>query len=186
MSTSWLRWAFAAAMIGVALFHVIRMIAPRARQRPDSMDAEITHAAMGVVMTVMLLGVLAPAEGRRLAVLFAIPLVWFVWRGLHSYVMDGPQAVGTPTRHVVGCAAMVYMLVAVSGPRAASSMPGMSMASTSPSSPVAAGALLVATVGVALWTVARPRAVGLPAQPALAAGCQLAMNAATVYMLLAL
>jgi hypothetical protein len=82
---------------------------------------------------------------------------------------------------------MVYMLVAGSGAAtAASPMPGMSMASTSLSSPIVTGTLLVATLAVALWTAARPRAVGLPATPALAAGCQLAMNAATAYMLVAM
>jgi hypothetical protein len=187
MSTSWLRWAFAAAMIGVAIFHITRLLASRARHGPDRADAELTHVAMGVVMTAMLLGVLAPIESRRLAMLFALPLVWFVWRGVHSYVLDGPRAVGAPTRHVVGCAAMVYMLVAVSGASTAvSTMPGMSMASTSHSLPIVPGTLLLATLAVAVSTVVRPRTVGLPATPALAAGCQLAMNAATVYMLMAM
>lgn len=181
MSMSWLRWVFAAAMLGVAVFHLVRLVSSRRRHRPD---AEFTHAAMAVVMTVMLVGVLAPANGRLLALCFAAPLGWFVWRGLHSFVMDGVRTVGAPVRLVVGCAAMVYMLVALAA--ASTSMPGMAMPSASLLSPVIAGALLVATLGVAAWTVTRPVAVGLPSRPALAAGCQLAMNAATVYMLVAM
>jgi uncharacterized protein DUF5134 len=184
MSASWLRWLFAAAMIGVALFHVVRLAASRDRHRPDGVDVELTHAAMGVVMTVMLIGVLAPSDSRRLALVFLAPLLWFVWRGLHSFVMHGARAVGPPVRHVVGCAAMVYMLVVLS--TAGPAMPGMSMAAPSSASPLVAGSLLIATVAVAGWTLARPRVVGLPAAPALAAGCQLAMNAATVYMLVAM
>jgi hypothetical protein len=187
MSTSWLRWTFAAATIAVALFHVTRLVVSGAWGRRHGVDADLTHAAMGAVMAVMLLGGLGPSESRRLAVLFGIPLVWFAWRSMHAYVMDGPRSVGTPARHVVGCAAMVYMLLAVSSTTlAASSMPGMSMASPSLSAPIATTTLLVATIGVALWTMARPRAVGVPETPALAAGCQLAMSAATAYMLMAI
>jgi hypothetical protein len=179
MSTSWLRWLCAAAMIGVVLFHVVRLVSARARGvRPD---AELAHAAMGAVMAVMLVGVLGPSDGRLLAVGFAASLVWFVWRGLHSFVMDGARAVGAPVRLVVGCAAMVYMLVVLS--LAGPSMPGMTMPVGSPALVVT---LLVATLGVAAWTLIRPVALGLPRSPALAAGCQLAMNAATVYMLVAL
>ncbi len=176
MSTDWLRWLIAAAMAGVVLFHVVRL-----RSRSHRRDADLTHAAMGVVMSVMLIGVLAPSDSRRLALAFAAPLLWFVWRGMYGYVMDGVRALGPPIRLVVGCAAMVYMLAVPS-----TATPSMSRMTMSAGSPTVVGALLVATLGVAAWTVTRPATVGLPRTPALAAGCQLAMNAATVYMLMAM
>ena len=57
-------------------------------------------------------------------------------------------------------------------------MPGMTTSAVSP----VATALLAATVGVAAWTMTH-RPAGFSRPPALAAGCQLATNAATVYML---
>jgi Domain of unknown function (DUF5134) len=189
MSTSWLRWALAAAMIAVVVYHLARLAESRLGRHPARFDVELTHAAMGVVMTVMLVGSLAASDGRRLAMLFAAPLVWFIWRGMHSYVMDGPRAVGMPARQVIGCAAMVYMLIALTGASsAATAVSGMSMPATASPvpSPLLAGLLAVATLGVAGWTVMRARTTGASVRPALTVGCQLAMNATTVYMLVAM
>jgi hypothetical protein len=180
----WLRWAFATAMVAVAVYHLARLVGSRRPSRRAPADVELTHSAMGVVMTVMLVGTLAPSDSRRLALMFAVPALWFLWRGLRSYVLDGARATGAPARQVLGCAAMVYMLVALAGSGPA--MAGMPRSAVRVPSAALGAALVIATLAVAAWTVLRARAVRCAETPALNTGCQLAMNVTTVYMLMAM
>jgi hypothetical protein len=186
------RWLAVVAMVGVVLFHALRLVRAGARRRHADVADELTHTAMGLVMVVMLAGALSPADSRRLAVVFLAPLAWFAWRVLHSYVMDGAAGVGGPARQTVGCAAMVYALIVLSSAGASAAMPGMAMSAPAMSAPAVPAAslltiaLVAASVAVAAVTVVRPRVVGLPTTPALAAGCQVAMSASMVYMLVAM
>jgi uncharacterized membrane protein YidH (DUF202 family) len=103
---------------------------------------------------------------------------------------------------------MVYMLAALAGVGRSSAMAGTSMAAmhkmsmpgmsapghSSPlamlASPVMAGALVLATVALAAWTVSRrPLRAEFgrdSAASALGIGCGLAVNVTTVYMLVAI
>lgn len=166
-----LRWAFAAAIIAVALYHLVRLLRCRALRRPVRHDVELTHAAIGIAMTLMLFGALASKEGRPLALLFAVPTVWFIARAIHGYVMDGAGTLGTSVAQVIGCAAMVYLLGVLAVGGAGMGTAGMSM----PSSPAGqrlspslllTGGLVIATAGLGMWAIVRLRGCGLMASTA--------------------
>jgi hypothetical protein len=209
----WLRWTLAAAMIAVVCYHLARLASARVRQRPIHHDVELGHAGMGVVMTAMLVGSLSVSLSRGLALAFVVSMLWFASRSVRNYLLAGPRGVARLLGPAVGCAAMVYMLAVLAGVGRWSatagtstagmhemSMPGMSMdgmsahGHSSPlamlASPVVAGALVLATVALAAWTVSRRplRAEfgGNSAACALGIGCGLAVNVTTVYMLVAI
>jgi hypothetical protein len=181
----WLQWTFAVAMVAVAVFHLARLARPH-WLRGTSRDVELAHAAMGAVMVWMLVGPLSAASSDRLAVLCLVPAAWFAWRALHSYVMDGLGAGGPTAVQIVGPAAMAYMLLAFGAATPMGTGMAMPGSSRGLASPVLAGVFVLATVGVAAWTVARQRGHRGAAVPVLNTGCQLAMSATTVCMLVAL
>ncbi len=194
MPADWLPWLLAAAMVGVAAYHVARLIATRVRHHAASMDVELTHAAMGAAMTAMLVGLVAPAADLWLALPFVAMATWFAVRGVHTYVMDGvtPRAVAAAWQ-VVGCAAMAYMLLAVVRSATTTHMAGMVMGGNGRSDVSWPGLRLLlvgATVAWAGWTMFRVvdgRSTSAGAgRVGLSAGCQLAMNMTTVYMLVAM
>jgi hypothetical protein len=201
----WLRWTLAVAMIAVALYHLSRLA--KSRWQPSGrhgahthVDVELTHAAMGSVMTLMVLDALSPDDLRGLGLIFLAPTLWFVSRAVYSYVMHGPRGVDVAARQMIGCAAMAYMLLVLAAPSARPGVTGtvtgamsampMSGASTSAlgtlSSPAFRVFVVGATVGMCGWTIARIRAPSADAGPALGLGCQLAVSVTTIYMLLAM
>ena len=206
----WLRWTLAVAMLAVALYHLGRLVAARWR-RVDGprqvdpslqLDVELTHAAMGSTMTVMVVDAVAPVGLRGLGLVFVAALVWFASRTVYGYAVHGPRGADVSVRQIIGCAAMAYMLLVLAAPSAVAGtmtggMTGMSMTGTSMggaagsavhalSSPVFRVLVASATVGVAGWTVACMRVRSVAAGPALSLGCQLAVSATTVYMLVAM
>jgi hypothetical protein len=204
----WLRWTLAAAMIAVVCYHLARLAGARVRERPIHRDVELGHAGMGVVMTAMLVGSLSVSLSRGLALVFVVSMLWFASRSIRKYVLAGPRGFVRLLGPAVGCAAMVYMLAALAGVGRSSAMAGTSMAAmhkmsmpgmsapghSSPlamlASPVMAGALVLATVALAAWTVSRrPLRAEFgrdSAASALGIGCGLAVNVTTVYMLVAI
>ena len=125
---------------------------------------------------------------------------WFASRAVHSYAKKGARAADVSARQVIGCAAMAYMLLVLAASSAQSDVAGhmsgamsaMSMSSggsqllTTLSSPAFRLLAVGATIGVAGWTILRLRARAADRGPALSVGCQLAVSATTVYMLVAM
>jgi hypothetical protein len=192
----WLSRALAALMIAVALYHGARLARSRTRGRPSRFDVDLTHLGMGLAMATMLVAWLRPQWGAACALVFAVPTLWFTWRSMRGYVFDGVRAAARDVPHALACAAMVYMLLAVSaiGGTAANAAPGtvmggMTMPSMSGSSgrwSVVAVLFAVLMLGIAIGNAARLRhLVGEPRAraPALARGCQVAMSSTMVYML---
>jgi hypothetical protein len=196
--------ALAAVMIVATLYHAGRLLTSRTRHRHGEFDVDLTNAAMGIGMAIMLVGSLTPSAGRRWAILFAIPTLWFIWRSLDSYLIDGTRAVGRPLRQALTCAAMLYMFLATARMAStASPMSDMHSAGTAVAGmEVAAGPefgravtalLLAAMVGVAVWTctlLGRGHGVAVCASNTASAPgatvtvtCELAMSVTTVYML---
>src|ERR1700730_18643177 len=62
---SWLAVAFAAVMIGIALYCAGRLALSRLRRRETEFDADGLHVAMGVAMAGMLVPRLSPPPGSR-------------------------------------------------------------------------------------------------------------------------
>ena len=162
---------------------------------------ELTHAAMGTTMTVMVLDAVAPAGVRSLGLVFVAALVWFAARTVHSYATNGLRSADVVAGQVIGCAAMAYMLLVLTASSTTvghvtgamtGAMSGMSMAGaggsvvTALSAPVFRGLVVGATIGVAGWTIARMRVRAVAAGPVVSLGCQLAVSATTVYMLVAM
>jgi hypothetical protein len=202
---TWVRWILAVAMIAVAAYHLSRLTLPkwwrnRRYGAHARIDVELTHAAMGSAMTLMVLGAVAPAELRNLGLLFLAPALWFTSHAVSGLVLDGPRGADVAARQVVGCAAMSYMLVILAGSSAGpalartvtATMSGMSMSGAGPSSlttfssPLARLIAVVAVLGLCAWTIARVRGRCVDAGPALGVGCQLAVNVTTIYMLVAM
>jgi hypothetical protein len=181
------RWIGAALMLGVTLYHLLRLLVGSFDRRRGRIDVELTHAAMGAAMTGMLVGTLAPATSRMLIILFAAPLSWFTIIGVHSYIWTGRARLGVPVQQVVNCAAMTYML-AVAAIHAGHGMASMPPAPL-PSVPLTT-VLAVATVAVAIPAVRRLRACPARADkgvlPSLSVGCQVAMSGTAVVMLVAM
>lgn len=193
-------------MIATAIYHLGRLVASQ-RTRRSELDVDLTHAAMGIVMAIMLVGSLTPVASRWWAVAFAVPTLWFGWRSLHSCVLEGARAVGRTLPQALSCTVMLYMLIPAATSAAAQSpttkmagmhMAGMAMSGERDDASLARGQVLdillvVAMLGVATWTATtlarRARSSASCSRdgtltPTLTASCHLAMNVTTVYMLM--
>ncbi|MDX6230524.1 MAG: hypothetical protein QOI76_3914 [Frankiales bacterium] len=197
--TPWLRWSLAALMAAIAAYHLVRLVAARRRARHGEVDVDVTHAAMGSAMAMMLLGGLTLRSSQVWATAFCAPAVWFGLRTLLAYVRGGARAVAHPVQQAVLSAAMLCMLLAAATPARAGTgstvMRGMAMSGSGAGGAGSRGLLVVAgaVVAVALATAAglgRQGRSGDPRSGTLAprttAACQLAMTATTAYMLLLL
>ena len=179
---AWLRWSLAALMIAITCYHLVRVAA----RRRDEADVDLTQAAMGVAMSLMLVGALTTGASRAWALGFVAPTLWFVGRSLMGYIRLGLAAVGGPLRQTVVSAAMLVMLLVAGAVPARAGTPPMAVPSMGSAATTGGSALVLALVaGVAAVAVStasqlRPRAGSSLVRP----GCQLAMNVTTVYMLL--
>lgn len=202
-----LRWVLATAMLVTAVYHIGRIAMARPPRRRCDLDVDMTHAAMSVGMSLMLVGSLGAHGNIVWLAVFAAATLWFVVRTTHGYVMHGVTTAGPHAREALGCAVMLGMLAitAVATAHAglvrfgANDMAGMAMprGSSTADTHVITAALLLVMVGVSIWTAAglSPARRGSLAwatvdaprvqtrAPNLTAGCQLATNATAVYML---
>jgi hypothetical protein len=192
-------------MVLTAGYHVARLVAPRLHRRCLAVDLDVSHAAIGVEMAFMLVGSLTPSTSRQWAVFFVVPTLWFGWRSMTGYATAGSGAFGEPARQALACAAMLYMLL-VAGASTPGlhgmGIPGMRMVDhpapglagsdvghpSIATSPALGALLLVAMIGLAAHSYLRTRRAAdcccdTALAPTLTAGCQLAMNVTTVYML---
>jgi hypothetical protein len=195
---SWLRWSLAALMAAIALYHVVRLLAAHRRRQYGEADVDLTHAAMGSAMAMMLVGALTLRTGHFWALGFTATASWFTLRTLLAYVRGGAGAVPHPLRQTVLSGAMLLMLFAATTPGAATSgatqMRGMAMSGGGAGASYRGLVFLVAAV-VAVVAIGTAAGLGGPRYrvvatsegtlaPRMTAACQLAMNATTVYMLL--
>jgi hypothetical protein len=186
-----------AAVTGYHLYHLSPFAGRGGHQR--RIDVDLSHALMGGLMVWMLRRDLPGGAGPWLVAGLAGTTAWFVVAGVRRYVLDGPGEVGREAVQVAVFAAMTYLAALAAGlslPSAdvsgglvppTSSMPGMVMPAGGSAQRLLAGLLLAAVLLAAAWTVrtgARRTRADRPDR--VATGCQLAMDAATVYMLLAL
>jgi TRAP-type C4-dicarboxylate transport system permease small subunit len=200
-SASWLSWTLAALMIGVALYHVARIVAWPHLGRCRELDVDVTHAVMGLTMAGMLVGSVTGQLGRSCIIGFGLATAWFGWRAADTCIAVGIRAVGHPLRQMLGCGAMLYMFAASANAFAIGNYrPEIQL----PDGKVLLGSgfplltgLLAATGVVTARTIITALGAAQDHRhhspdggftnsalaPALAAGCQAAMSATTVYML---
>lgn len=202
LSSAWVPAALTVLLAGASGYHLLRL-GTGVGTRHARPDLDLTHILMGVTMAWMLLAGLARPYAVGLVAGFGLAGAWYTVAAVRRYVRDGPGQVGRDAIQAVGCAAMAWMLVPAAGlgrPLGADAMgpavsglamPGMAMPAGGAEGRVLTVAVLVAVAVASGWTlrraVTRPdRPRGAHADGPLAAGCQLAMNAAAAYMLLGL
>jgi Domain of unknown function (DUF5134) len=160
---SWLAGGFAAVMIVTAVYCTGRLVASRLWHRPTAVDADGLHVVMGVAMAGMLVPRLSPLPGGVWEGVFGVAAAWFAGRA--AWARRGSIVGGWrchhPVPHLVECGAMLYMFLAVPGPRPGHPGTGMAMPAMSASSgtarslPALALVLALFMLGYVVWAADR-------------------------------
>jgi hypothetical protein len=210
MSPTWILDVFAALMMVAATVSGTRLAAarvPAGRQlagresevvpagplsRPRGLagaDHDVTHLLMGVAMAGMLAPSLATLAPGAWEAIFGALTGWFAWRSARDARATGIRSLasGHSAVHLLQCAAMVYLLAAVT---TSGSLPmtGMGAAPQSIESPALALAFASVLAASAAWDIGRlsvrrdPRVVAPPA--AAAAASRIVMGVTMAFMLL--
>jgi hypothetical protein len=134
---AWLTGIFAALMLTVAAYCAGRLAVARRWRRPTELDTDAGHVLMGVAMAGMLVARLRILPAAAWMAVFAAGAAWFTWQLVTSRRPANPQrAVAAswrcphPAPHLVGCAAMLYMLGAATPLAARTAAAGMAAAVT--------------------------------------------------------
>ena len=210
MSPTWILDVFAALMMVAATVSGTRLAAarvPAGRQlagresevvpagplsRPRGLagaDHDVTHLLMGVAMAGMLAPSLATLAPGAWEAIFGALTGWFACRSARDARATGIRSLasGHSAVHLLQCAAMVYLLAAVT---TSGSLPmtGMGAAPQSIESPALALAFASVLAASAAWDIGRlsvrrdPRVVAPPA--AAAAASRIVMGVTMAFMLL--
>jgi hypothetical protein len=159
---SWLAGTFAAVMIVTAAYSASRLAISRLQGRATELDADALHVVMGTAMAGMLVPRLTVLPGSAWAAVFGVAAAWFGWHAIRALGSGTPGYARCrfPVPHLIECAAMLYMLLPVHGPRPAHGGPGMAMpgmgASAGPGSfPALPVVLALFMLGYIVWTTDR-------------------------------
>lgn len=189
----WARWALTAILAGITVTCLLRLVSTGRGQRPAGVPRrheDIGQVVMGVSMIVMVLSWTDVVPKPLWILLFGAQAIGFGALLLRGNSGAEGHENWDYTHHVMGSAAMVYMVVGMTGH--AGAMPGMAM------SPLA-GAFGFYFLAYAGWSAVRAtRVVGavtvgagearLPAvlrQPMLIEGCRALMGGGMAFLLLA-
>lgn len=188
----WARWVLTAILAGITVTCLLRLVSA-GRERPSGMPRwheDVGQVLMGVSMIAMVLSWTDALPKPLWVLLFGAQAVGFGGLLLRGHGGSGNEN-WDYTHHVMSSVAMVYMVVAMTGP-AEMSMPGMAI------SPLA-GAFGCYFLIYAGWSVIRATRVvsgvtvaageaRLPAvlrQPMLIEGCRALMGGGMAFLLLA-
>jgi Domain of unknown function (DUF5134) len=156
---SWLAGLAAAAVIAIAIYCAARLAASWLRRRETESDADAIHVLMGTAMAGMFVPRLGTLPAPAWEAAFAIASVWFAWQAIRARRgrARSPWQCPYPVPHLVECAAMLYMFLALRGTRPAgpgTAMPGMAAGPAGAAGTFPALAVLLALfmVGYVLWT----------------------------------
>jgi Domain of unknown function (DUF5134) len=129
---AWLTGIFAALMLTVAAYCAGRLAVARRWRRPTELDTDAGHVLMGVAMAGMLVARLRILPAAAWMAVFAAGGAWFTWQLVTSRRPANPQRAAAaswrcphPVTHLVGCAAMLYMLGAAAPLAARTAAAGM-------------------------------------------------------------
>ncbi len=114
-SPAWLSATFAGVMLTVALYCAGRLVVARLRRRPTELDTDAAHITMGVAMAGMLVPGLRVLPAGLWEAVFVAGAAWFGGRTLRARRAAASSAwrCPHPAPHVVECAAMLYMFLAL-------------------------------------------------------------------------
>jgi hypothetical protein len=112
---AWLTGIFAALMLTVAVYCAGRLVAARRWRRPTELDTDAGHVLMGLAMAGMLVATLRILPAAVWEAIFALAAAWFCAQLLRARrgASAGPWRCPHPTPHLVECAAMLYMFLAL-------------------------------------------------------------------------
>ncbi len=114
-SPAWLSATFAGVMLTVAVYCAGRLVVARLRRRPTELDTDAAHITMGVAMAGMLVPGLRVLPAGLWEGVFAAGAAWFGGQALRARrgPASSPWRCPHPAPHVVECAAMLYMFLAL-------------------------------------------------------------------------
>jgi len=185
MKPTGLYYLFAIAMLGVATYSAVLLLASARSRRRAGRDVELSHIVMGVAMAGMFISHLAFGPRAAWELIFGALFVWFVVKGTRSVLAFGPHLPHTAVHALMA----VAMLLMYWFPTASTSSSGALSMGTSGSTaasgavdPGVAFALAFALFARAIFTLASPakgKAVygsheGGPAGPARRGTCSTA------------
>ena len=112
---AWLTGIFAALMLTVAVYCAGRLVAARRWRRPTEVDTDAGHVLMGLAMAGMLVATLRILPAAVWEAIFALAAAWFCAQLLRARrgAPASPWRCPHPTPHLVECAAMLYMFLAL-------------------------------------------------------------------------
>jgi hypothetical protein len=112
---AWLTGIFAALMLTVAVYCAGRLVAARRWRRPTELDTDAGHVLMGLAMAGMLVATLRILPVAAWEAIFALAAAWFCAQLLRARrgAPASPWRCPHPTPHLVECAAMLYMFLAL-------------------------------------------------------------------------
>ena len=112
---AWLSATFAGVMLTVAVYCAGRLVVARLRRRPTELDTDAAHITMGVAMAGMLVPGLRVLPAGLWEAVFVAGAAWFGGRTLRARRAAASSAwrCPHPAPHVVECAAMLYMFLAL-------------------------------------------------------------------------
>lgn len=181
MPPAFLTGIFTAFMLVVALVTAARLVVAWAWRRGGiALDGDISHLLMAVAMAVMLTPGPPTLSDAAWAVVFGLLTAWFGYQAARGARVSGPRdlAGGSCAPHLVHCAAMLYMFLAITATggrmRGMAGMGGASGAGMHMLRyPTLAFAFALILIGYAVrdldqWPVASGRLSVAAAQPVLA------------------
>jgi hypothetical protein len=194
----WLAATFAVVMIGTAGYCLTRLAVSWRGSRPTDRQVDGMHVLMGVTMAGMLVPQLRLLSAGRWEIIFAACAVLFMYRIARAAASRWRSH---DVQHLLGCAAMLYMLVflaPLAAPRTGSAAISM-LGAAAPDSAVPL-MLAVALLGCVVWTAdrmssiarvaqltagqSRVAAAPVPLSPRLSACCEIATGVTMGYMLI--
>jgi hypothetical protein len=112
---AWLTGIFAALMLTVAVYCAGRLVAARRWRRPTEVDTDAGHVLMGLAMAGMLVAILRILPAAVWEAIFVLAAAWFCAQLLRARrgAPASPWRCPHPTPHLVECAAMLYMFLAL-------------------------------------------------------------------------
>jgi hypothetical protein len=157
---TWLAYSLAAVMIGTAAYCLARLTVSWRSGRRTDRPVDAVHVLMGVAMAGMLVPRLRVFWVGGWEVVFAVGAVGFAWLAVRELRTPRSQCERPRhhhLQHVLACAAMVYMLAAVtSAAKPGSVGSGMAgMGGGAAHFPTLALVLAVALIGYVIWTADR-------------------------------
>jgi Domain of unknown function (DUF5134) len=155
---TWLAAILAGVMLATAAYCLSRLALSWRAGRPTDRPVDGAHVLMGVAMAGMLVPRLRIFYVGGWEVVFGLAAVGFAWLAGRELLARSPA--GTHPRHhhlqhVLACAAMVYMLAAVTATAGGARMAGMSGGAMTAHFPTLAGVLVLGLCGYVVWNADR-------------------------------